>query len=100
MRGLNLRWAITLLVVASGALLGGCGGPPPPPSLSIEELTSSVESSPGSEVSLNFKLASTTGYNGEVTYALLENNQRVTWATLSPEREQVSIPKTAAAPPA
>jgi hypothetical protein len=93
MRGLNLRWAITLLVVASGALLGGCGGPPPPPSLSIEELTSSVESSPGSEVSLNFKLASTTGYSGEVTYALLENNQRVTWATLSPEREQVSIPK-------
>jgi hypothetical protein len=98
MRGLNLRWAITLLVVASGALLGGCGGPPPPPSLSIEELTSSVESSPGSEVSLNFKLASATGYNGEVTYALLENNQRVTWATLSPEREQVSIPKNGRRP--
>jgi hypothetical protein len=98
MRGLNLRWAITLLVVASGALLGGCGGPPPPPSLSVEELTSSVESSPGSEVSLNFKLASTTGYNGEVTYALLENNQRVTWATLSPEREQVSIPKNGRRP--
>jgi len=93
MRGLNLRQGLALLVLAWGALLGGCGGQTPPPSLSIEGLPSLLESSPNGEAQLDFKLASSTGYEGEVIYRLLEDNQPVSWATLSPEREQVSIRK-------